>query len=88
LTANILERCHLNPAYDGSRHHRLHRSKLVGQETMIVLAIIATIAAAGLSVMTIYANGMRSSPGEFQGGSLIVIGWLVAFIMWLAWWFS
>ena len=55
---------------------------------MIVLAIVATIAAACLSVMTVFANGMRSSPGEFQGESLVIAGWLVAFIMWIAWWFS
>ena len=56
---------------------------------MIALAIVATIAAVGLSVMTVFANGMRSSPGEFQGRSLVVVvGWLVAFIMWLAWGFS
>jgi len=51
---------------------------------MIVLAIVATIAAAGLSVMTV----MRSSPGEFQGESLVIAGWLVAIIMWLTWGFS
>jgi hypothetical protein len=55
---------------------------------MIVLAIVATVAAAFLSVTTVFANGMRSSPGEFQGISLVVVGWLVAFIMWLAWWLS
>jgi hypothetical protein len=55
---------------------------------MIVLAIVATVAAAGLSVMTVFANGMRSSPGEFQGEWLVIAGWLVAFIMWLAWGFS
>lgn len=55
---------------------------------MIVLAIVATIAAAGLSVMTVFANGMRSSPGEFQGGSLVIAGWLVALVMWMAWLFS
>lgn len=55
---------------------------------MIVLAIVATIAAVGLSVMTIFANGMRSSPGEFQGGALVAIGWLIAFTMWLAWSFG
>lgn len=55
---------------------------------MIVLAIVATLAAAGLSVLTVFANGMRASPGEFQGGALVVIGWLVAFIMWLSWAFG
>lgn len=55
---------------------------------MIVLAIIATIAAAGLSVMTVFANGMRSSPGDSRGWGLVIAGWLVAFVMWLAWWFS
>jgi hypothetical protein len=55
---------------------------------MIVLAVVSTIGAAIWSFVVLWANGMRSSPGEFQGGGLVIVGWLVAFIMWLAWWFS
>jgi hypothetical protein len=55
---------------------------------MIVLAIVATLAAIGLSVLTVFANGMRSSPGETQGIGLVVIGWFISIVMWLAWAFS
>lgn len=55
---------------------------------MIVLAIVATIAAFIWMLLVFGANGMRSSPGEFYGGGLILAGWIGAAILWLAWWFS
>jgi hypothetical protein len=55
---------------------------------MIVLAIIATFAAIGWSFAVLWANSMRSSPGEFQFGFTLIAAWVVVLIMWLAWWFS
>lgn len=55
---------------------------------MIVLAILATLAAAGWSVMVFGANGMRSSPGPFEGGLSLSVVWILAAVMWLAWWFN
>lgn len=55
---------------------------------MIVLAIVATIAAAIWSFVVLWANGMRSSPGDFQGGGTIAAAWLGTAVMWLAWWFG
>lgn len=55
---------------------------------MIVLAIVATIAAFGWSVMVIGANGMRSSPGPFEGRGTVFAGYAIASVFWLAWWFS
>jgi len=55
---------------------------------MMLLAIIATLLAIGWAVITLFANGMRSSPGEFQGGGTIVVGFAVAAVFWLAWAFG
>lgn len=55
---------------------------------MIVLAIIATLAAIVTWVMVLFANGMRSSPGPFQFKSVIVMAWVVAAILWLAYYFN
>lgn len=55
---------------------------------MIVLAILASMAAAVWSLLVLYANGMRSSPGAFQGNGSIVVAWCAAAVMWIAWWFS
>lgn len=55
---------------------------------MIVLAIIATIAGVVWSLVVVGANGMRSSPGEFEGGAMLAATWIGVAIMWLAWWFG
>jgi hypothetical protein len=55
---------------------------------MIVLAILGTVAAFLWTLMVGYANGMRSSPGAFQGAGLIWAAWIGVGILWLAWWFS
>lgn len=52
---------------------------------MIVLAIVATIGALIWSFGVMFANGMRSSPGKFQGGGTIIAAWVVVVILWLAW---
>ena len=51
---------------------------------MIVLAAFMTIAAAFLTGLVVFANGMRSTPGVFQGGALILGIWLIAFAFWFA----
>lgn len=53
---------------------------------MIVLAIVATLFALGASFMVLWANAMRSSPGEFQGLAGIVSAWVASIVVWLAWW--
>jgi hypothetical protein len=55
---------------------------------MIVLAIISTLAAIAWSFAVLWANSMRSSPGEFQFGFSLVVAWLIAATMWLAWWLN
>jgi hypothetical protein len=55
---------------------------------MIALAILFTMAAVVWTLMVLYANGMRSSPGAFQGNGSIVVAWAVAALMWLAWWLN
>jgi hypothetical protein len=55
---------------------------------MIVLAIISTLAAIAWSFAVLWANSMRSSPGEFQFGFTLVAAWIGSAIMWLAWWFN
>ena len=55
---------------------------------MIVLAIVCTLAAIAWSFAVLWANSMRSSPGEFQFGSTLIVAWIATAIMWLAWWFS
>lgn len=55
---------------------------------MIILAIVATLAALGWSFVVLWANGMRSSPGAFQGAFSIAAAWIGTAVMWLAWWFN
>jgi len=55
---------------------------------MIVLAIVSTLGAIAWSLAVLWANSMRSSPGEFQFGVTLVAAWIGVLIMWLAWWFS
>lgn len=55
---------------------------------MIVLAIAATLAGLVWSFMVCMANGMRSSPGEFEGGGTLIAAWLGVAVIWLAWWFG
>lgn len=51
---------------------------------MIVLAIVATLAAIGWTVVVLFANGMRSSPGETQGTFSVGLFWAVALVLWMA----
>lgn len=55
---------------------------------MIFFAILATFGAAVWTLFVIFANGMRSSPGRFQGLPSIIAAWVAAGASWLAWWFS
>jgi hypothetical protein len=55
---------------------------------MIVLAIVATLAAVVWSFFVLFANSMRSSPGEFQGVGIVAAAWLGVAVMWLAWGFG
>jgi len=55
---------------------------------MIVLAIVCTLVAIAWSFAVLWANSMRSSPGEFQFGFTLIVAWIVTAIMWLAWLFS
>ena len=56
---------------------------------MIVLAIIAACAAAVLTVVVVFANGMSDLPGTpFQGRGLIIGSWILVAVLWLACWFN
>ena len=55
---------------------------------MTLLAITVTIAAFFWTLATLFANGMRSSPGAFRGRGTIIGAWLLAAFFWFAWWFS
>lgn len=55
---------------------------------MIVLAIVATLAAIAWSLFVLFANSMRSSPGDFVGAGTIWAAWIGVAVMWLAWWFG
>lgn len=52
---------------------------------MIVIAVLATLGALGWTFVVLCANGMRASPGEFQGRASIIAGWLAALACWIAW---
>lgn len=49
---------------------------------MIISAGFATLVAGVLTAVVLFANGMRSSPGEFVGGGLIKGSWLAAAFLW------
>ena len=49
---------------------------------MIISAGFATLVAGVLTAVVLFANGMRSSPGEFVGGGLIKGSWLAAALLW------
>ena len=53
---------------------------------MIVFAILGTLAAAAFSLMVLWANAMRSSPGDFYGRGMLTAAWLAVLVFWLAWW--
>ena len=55
---------------------------------MIVLAIVSTFGAIAWSLAVLWANSMRSSPGDFQFGFTLIAAWIGTAIMWLAWLFS
>lgn len=52
---------------------------------MLFLAIITTVAAVLWALTVLFANGMRSSPGAFQGGGAIVAAFGCAAVLWMAW---
>ena len=52
---------------------------------MIALAIVGTIAAIAWTLLVMFANGMRSSPGKFYGDGLIWTGWGIAALLWFVW---
>ena len=52
---------------------------------MIVLAILGTIAAAVWTFIVLFANGMRSSPGDFYGAGTLWAAWIGVVVLWLAW---
>lgn len=53
---------------------------------MIVFAIIATLCVAAGSFGVLFANGMRSSPGDFVGGYVLTAAWSIVAIFWISWW--
>lgn len=55
---------------------------------MIILAVIATFAAIFWSLIVLFANSMRSSPGKFVGAGTIWAAWIGVVVLWLAWWFG
>ena len=52
---------------------------------MIVVAILGTVAAVLWTLLVMFANGMRSSPGKFYGDGLIWAGWGIAALLWFVW---
>jgi hypothetical protein len=55
---------------------------------MLVVAILGTIGAVVWTILGVFANGMSDAPSAgFQGGWTIVVAWVVAAVIWLAWWF-
>jgi hypothetical protein len=48
-----------------------------------MIAILMTVGAALWTAFVIYANGMRSSPGEFVGRPSIVFAWIITALMWV-----
>ncbi len=55
---------------------------------MIVWAVVITFLALIFSGVVAMANGMRASPGPFQGAGVLAAVWISAALMWLAWWLS
>lgn len=52
---------------------------------MIVFAILGTVLACVWTFVVLWANGMRSSPGEFFGRWTIFAAWAGVVVLWLAW---
>lgn len=53
---------------------------------MIVLAIVATLAAAIWSLVVVLSNGMSDSPQSgFQGLGTVIAAWVGVAVLWLAW---
>lgn len=55
---------------------------------MIVLAIVGTLMAILWTFAVLFANSMRSSPGDFQFAWTVYAAWTGAAVLWLAWGFS
>ena len=52
---------------------------------MIIFAGLGTAMAVLWTAVVLFANGMRSSQGEFFGTGSIVITWIGVAVLWLAW---
>lgn len=55
---------------------------------ILAAAIIFTLCAILLTLLVTGANGMRSSPGRFEGAWIIMGAWAVAAFFWIGWWFG
>ncbi len=54
---------------------------------MVVFAILATVAAIIVSLLTILANGMTTA-ATTKGLGLIVAAWFIALVLWVALFFN
>lgn len=52
---------------------------------MLFIAIIFTLSACLIALFVLYANGMRSSPGPFEGLSIIIAAFAFALVFWIGW---
>jgi hypothetical protein len=52
---------------------------------VIHFAIFATVIATVASAFIAWGNAMRAAPGEFIGGSIMGLCWLIAVTFWLVW---
>jgi len=55
---------------------------------VIIFAGLGTALAVLWTAVVLFANGMRSSQGEFFGLGSIIIAWIGVAVLWLAWWFN
>lgn len=56
---------------------------------MLILAILATIAAIGWSLLVVMANGMSSRPTKgLEGGWTIIAAWLAVLALYAGWWWG
>lgn len=55
---------------------------------LLIFSILALIGSMVLTFMIVFANGMRSSPGPFHGGWLILAVWAFSALLWSGWFFG
>lgn len=53
---------------------------------MILLAILATVAAVFWTCIALMADGMMAPRRPFPGGLSVTAAWIVAAVLWAAWW--